>query len=139
MLRANKLQCLLIIVWLDTSSWEYKAKHQWSKELRPTQDISLLIEILLVLLICFIWNTQVSIFQPSPFPFLSNTLSLTLLICCSLSLYLHLLPTLFSPVAISYEYSDNFVYGIIEWTLCFTYSLLTIIAPYPLKGCCYLA
>jgi hypothetical protein len=63
------------------------------KNLRSTQDLSLLICSLFVLLICFAKNTQVSIFtnglfQPTPFPFLSNATSLTLLICHSLFLSL---------------------------------------------------
>ncbi len=63
-------------------------------------------------------------FQPTPFLNLSNALFITLLIWSFLSLspslslylsiYLCLLPTLFSPVAIWYEYSHNFVDGIIE-------------------------
>ncbi len=62
------------------------------------------------------YNTQVSIFTndhfwPMPLPFLSNALSLTPLIHCSLSLSLslslplHSLPTLFSLVVISHRYS----------------------------------
>ncbi len=39
-------------------------------------------------------------FQPTPFLYPPNTPSLTLLICCSLSLSLRSLSTLFSPVAI---------------------------------------
>ncbi len=61
------------------------------KNLRSTQDLSLMIDNLLIILICFIWNTQVSFFtnahfQPMSFPFLPNTPSLALLICCSLFL-----------------------------------------------------
>jgi hypothetical protein len=55
------------------------------KNLRSTQDLSLMIDNLLIILICFTKNTQVSFFtnahfQPTPFPFLPNTPSLALLI-----------------------------------------------------------
>ncbi len=95
------------------------------KNSRPTQELSLLVDILFALLIGFIWNTQVSfslttISNPNHFYFCPNAPSLTLPNCCShsfslsLSLYLYLLPTLFSPVSISHKYSDDSVYDIIE-------------------------
>ncbi len=61
------------------------------KNLRPTKDLSLLIDSLFILLIWFIQNTQVSFityghFQPTPFLSLTNAPSLTPQIHCSLSL-----------------------------------------------------
>jgi hypothetical protein len=76
------------------------------KNLRSSQDLSLLIDsllILLILLICFSKNTQVSFFtnghfQPTPFPFLSNAPSLTPLIRHSHSLSLSLSLSAYSPL-----------------------------------------
>ncbi len=108
------------------------------KNPRSTQDLSLLTDSLLIPLIFFTKKTQVSFFtnghfQPAPFPLLSNAPSLTLLLSLpfSLSLPLCLFPSPFSPVAISYKYSDNFIDGVIELTWlnecsCFTWQLLTI-------------
>jgi hypothetical protein len=63
------------------------------KNLRSAQDLSLLIDNLFVLLICFTKNIQVSFFtnghfQPTPFQFSSNASSLTPLIRHSLFLSL---------------------------------------------------
>jgi hypothetical protein len=83
--------------WWDASSWEQKSEHQWTKEFKTCQKIYPFDWFT-------VWNTQVSFFtnshfQPMQFPFLSNALSLTQLIRCSLSfflsLYLYLVPTLF--------------------------------------------
>ncbi len=82
-------------------SWEQMLRHQWSLRFLDPPD---LIDGLIVLLICIDKNTQVynytnSHFWPTLFQFLTNTLSLTLLICCPLSLSLSLpllwLPTMF--------------------------------------------
>jgi len=88
------------------------------KNLRPTQDLSLLIFSLLNRLICFTKNTQVSFFtnshlQPTPFALLSIRISHPINLSLSFSL-LCLVPTLFSPVSISYEYSDDFIYIIAD-------------------------
>jgi len=79
-----------------------EAPVKW-KNSRPNQDLSLLIDSLFIILICFTKNTQVSSstnghFQPTPFPFLSNVLSLTPLIHCSLSLSLSLSLSAYSPL-----------------------------------------
>ncbi len=89
-------------LWWDALPREQKSQHSEWKNLRPTQDlISHLIDVIFVLLIWPFWNTQVSFFnnghfQPMPFTFLSNALSLTPLIHCSLSLSLPL--SIYSPL-----------------------------------------
>ncbi len=79
----------------NMSSWEQMLRHQWNRRI---WDPPKMIDSLWILLICWAQNTQVSFFpnghfQPMPFPFLSNSPSLTLLIHCSLSLS----PFSFSP------------------------------------------
>jgi len=73
-------------------SWERMLRHQWNGRIWDPPD---LIGSLFVILICIDKNTQVynytnSHFWPTLFQFLTNTLSLTLLICCPLSLSLSL-------------------------------------------------
>ncbi len=86
-------------LWQNTLSWERMLRRQWNGRIC---DPPKMLNSLLIVLICFAKNTQVSFFtnghfQPMPFHFLPNTPPLTLLICCSLSLF----PTLsaYSPIS----------------------------------------
>ncbi len=72
-----------------------KVAAQWNEEFSKNQRlfISHLIDVVFILFIQFIWNTQASlfppaIFQPTPFPNLSNALYLTPLICFSMLLFI---------------------------------------------------
>ncbi len=109
-------------VWLDALSREQKSQHrEWrvwdSHEIINTPfDWHCICSIHLIYLKYSGVLFPNGHFEPTPFLNPSNAPSLTLLIRCSLSLSLSLclLHTLFSPVAIWYKYSDNFVGGIIE-------------------------
>ncbi len=73
-------------------SWEQMLQHLWNWRIWDPPN---LIGSLFVLLICIDKNTQVfnftySHFWPTPFPFLTNALSLTSLIGCTVSLSLSL-------------------------------------------------
>ncbi len=88
--RTSSLLSEIKEVWQKMLSWERMLLHQRNGRIR---DLPNLIDSLFVLLICIAKNTQVSIFpnghfQPTPFLFLSNAPSLTLLNHCSLSLSL---------------------------------------------------
>jgi len=90
---------LIVILWWNMSTWDWMLRRQWNGRI---WDPHKMIGSLLILLICFAKYTQVSFFtvghfQPTPFPFLSNALSLTQLICSSLSLTLSLSLSLLTP------------------------------------------
>ncbi len=99
--RPKPSSATLTDVWWNMSLWERMLRHQ--RKLKNSKMPNL-IDSLFVLLICIAKNTQVFNFNnghlwPTPLSFLSNTMSLTPLIRCSLSLslclLLHLFPTLF--------------------------------------------
>jgi hypothetical protein len=108
-------------------SWcEWMLRRQWNWRI---WDSPYLIDSLFVLLVCITKNTQVSLFtnrhfQPTAFPLLSNTPSLTRLICCSLSLSSPLTPHSVFICCSSHKYYDNFMrqyhwINFIEWTQLF--------------------
>jgi hypothetical protein len=64
----------------------HETKCQGASETERIKDLPKMIDSLFALLICIDKNCKVSLstnghFQPVPFPFLSNTMSLTTLIC----------------------------------------------------------
>jgi hypothetical protein len=108
--------------------WQENESHSTSewKNLRPKQDLSHLIDILFIILICFIWNTQVSVFTYGQFRThaisisvqrsISHVTNLPLSFSLSTSIYsplcFHLLPFDINTLMILYSVSLN----IVDWT-----------------------
>ncbi len=111
-----------VLCW-DIVLWERMLRHQRNWRIWNPSN---LIDSLFIKLICITKNTQVFNFSfghfwPTPLPFLSNPPSLTLLICCSLSLSLSpslLTPHSISPVTNSHKHLNTALIlwdGIIEY------------------------
>ncbi len=119
-------------VWWNMSSREWMLRHQWNWRIWDPPN---LIDSLFVLLICITKNTQVSIFtkghfSPTPFPFSVQCFfshSVNLLLSFSLSLPLHVLPTLLH-LLISHKKLWQFIrwyhwINLIEWTWLFDFGI----------------